>query len=97
VNVSLNSADAVELADFLRFLDEWLTSDREQLGDSLARFMGTHPYGIDLLRHDLARFSACSAPETTTAPSETRVPASRLSGPGASQPQPAPRRPARPG
>lgn len=58
MNVSLNSADAVELADFLRFLDEWLTSDREQLGDSLARFMGTHPYGIDLLRHDLARFSA---------------------------------------
>jgi hypothetical protein len=58
VNVSLNSADAVELAGFLRFLDEWLTSDREQPGGSLARLMGSHPYGIDMLRHDLARFSA---------------------------------------
>ena len=58
MNVSLNSADAVELADFLRFLDEWLTSDREQLGDSLARLMGSHSYGIDMLRYNLARFSA---------------------------------------
>ena len=48
----------MELADFLRFLDEWLTSDREQLGDSLARLMGSHSCGIDILRHDLARFSA---------------------------------------
>ena len=30
----------------------------EQLGDSLARLMGSHPYGIDMLRHDLARFRA---------------------------------------
>jgi hypothetical protein len=62
VNVSLNPADAVELADFLRFLDEWLTRDREQLGDSLARLMGSHTYGIDILRHDLARFSALLGP-----------------------------------
>lgn len=30
----------------------------EQLDDSLARLMGSHPYGIDMLRHDLARFRA---------------------------------------
>ena len=46
------------LADFLRFLIEWLTADRDGLGDSLARFMGDHPYGVEALRDDLARFKS---------------------------------------
>ena len=58
MSVSLDTPDTEELADFLRFLGEWLTSGPEQLGDSLAHLMGSHPYGIDMLRHDLARFSA---------------------------------------
>jgi hypothetical protein len=35
---------------------DWLTGDRNQLGDSLAHFMVSHPYGVEALRHDLARF-----------------------------------------
>jgi len=58
VSVSLDTPDAEELADFLRFLSEWLTSDPGQLGDSLARLMDSHPYCIDMLRRDLARFRA---------------------------------------
>jgi hypothetical protein len=33
-------------------------ASRLELGDSLARLMGSHSYGIGMLRHDLARFSA---------------------------------------
>jgi hypothetical protein len=52
----LPAEDAIELADLLRFLGEWLAADREQLEDSLARFVGSTPYCIDMLRHDLSRF-----------------------------------------
>jgi hypothetical protein len=38
-SVSLDFPDAEELADFLRFLIEWLTTDHDGLSDSLARFM----------------------------------------------------------
>jgi hypothetical protein len=37
--VSLDAADAEELADFLPFLSEWATADYDQLGESLVRFM----------------------------------------------------------
>jgi hypothetical protein len=53
---SLTAEDTAELADFLRFLGEWLAADHDCLSDSLARFFGTHPYGAEMLRHDLARF-----------------------------------------
>jgi hypothetical protein len=66
VSVSLDTPDAEELADFLQLLSEWLTSDPGQLGDSLARLMGSHPYGIEILRHDFAWFRAllvaCASP-----------------------------------
>ncbi len=58
MSAGLDTPDAEELADFLRFLSEWLASDLGQLGDSLARLMGSHPYGIDTLRHDIFRFRA---------------------------------------
>jgi hypothetical protein len=54
VNVSLD--DAMELGQLLQFLDDWLATDREQLGTSLARFIGTDGYGLEMLRDDLARF-----------------------------------------
>lgn len=63
MSVSLDTPDAEELADFLWFLSEWLTSDPEQLGDSLARLMASHPYGIDMLRHDISRFRALLSAE----------------------------------
>ena len=52
----LTTEDAEELADFLRFLSEWLTADHDQLGGILGRFAGDHPYSIDMLLHDLGRF-----------------------------------------
>ena len=56
--ISLAAADAAELASFLRFLGEWLATDHGQLSDSLAQFMDGHPYGVETLRHDLARFTS---------------------------------------
>ena len=63
VSVCLGTPDAEDLADFLWFLSEWLTCDPEQLGDSLARLMGSHPYGIDMLRHDISRVRALLSDE----------------------------------
>jgi hypothetical protein len=37
-------------------------ADYAQLGESLARFMGDHPYCIDALLADLVRFKSISAP-----------------------------------
>jgi hypothetical protein len=54
--IRLPAADAAELADFLRFLGEWLAAGHHQLSDSLAQFMDGHPYSVETLRHDLARF-----------------------------------------
>lgn len=56
--ISLAAEDAAELADFLRFLGEWLATDHSQLSDTLARFMDGHPYEVKTLRHDLARFTS---------------------------------------
>jgi hypothetical protein len=57
-SVSLGTPDVEELADFLRFLGEWLAADRDRLGGSLAQFMGDHPYSVEALQNDLVRFSA---------------------------------------
>ena len=54
--ISLPAEDVAELADFLRFLDEWVTAGHDQLSRPLALFMEDHPYGIETLRHDLGRF-----------------------------------------
>jgi hypothetical protein len=54
VNLSLD--DAMELGQLLQFPDDWLATDREQLGTSLARFIGIDGYGLEALRDDLARF-----------------------------------------
>jgi len=55
---SLAAEDSAELADFLRFLGEWLAADHSQLSDSLAWFMDGYPYDVETLRQDLARFTS---------------------------------------
>jgi hypothetical protein len=66
--ISLAAEDAAELADFLRFLGEWLATDHSQLSDSLARLMDGHPYELETLRHDLPASRPCSAATTASAP-----------------------------
>jgi hypothetical protein len=61
---SLPAEDAAELADFLRFLSEWVAASHNEIGSPLARFMGDHPYGVERLRHDLARFRAMLGDDT---------------------------------
>jgi len=55
-STSLDTADAVELAELLQFLDDWLATDHDQLSASLAHFVGSQAYGVETLRDDLARF-----------------------------------------
>lgn len=54
--IPLDAADAIELAELLQFLGDWLESDRDNLAASLARFVGTPVYGPGTLRDDFARF-----------------------------------------
>jgi len=55
--VSLDTTDAVELAELLRFLSDWLAADPGQLSASLKRFTGSQAYDPGTLRNDLARFT----------------------------------------
>ena len=54
---SLDTADAVELAELLQFLDDWLATDHDQLSASLARVVGSQAYDVETLRVDLVRFT----------------------------------------
>jgi hypothetical protein len=55
--VSLDVADAVELAELLGFVGGWLAgTDRDRLDDSLRRFVGIPGYDVEQLRRDLDRF-----------------------------------------
>jgi hypothetical protein len=56
-SISLDTADAIELAELLQFLDDRLAAGHDQLGASLARSAGSEAYGVDALRGDLARFT----------------------------------------
>jgi hypothetical protein len=56
-SISLDTADAIELAELLQVLDDRLAAGHDQLGASLARFAGSEAYGVDALRGDLARFT----------------------------------------
>lgn len=55
-STSLDTVDAVELAELLQFITDWLGCDR-QLRRSFAGFVGHPAYGIDELQHDLRRFT----------------------------------------
>jgi hypothetical protein len=55
--ITLDLADATELAETLTFITGWLSGTQEQaLADSLAAFVGHPAYGIEALRADLHRF-----------------------------------------
>jgi hypothetical protein len=55
-STSLDTVDALELAELLQFIIDWLGSDR-QLRRSFAGLVGHPAYGIDELQHDLRRFT----------------------------------------
>jgi hypothetical protein len=54
--ISLDAADAGELAEMLQFLSDWLARDPGRLAASLEEFVGHPAYGIQQLRDDLDRF-----------------------------------------
>ena len=55
-HVTLDAADAAELAEMLQFLSSWLARDPADLGSSLEDFAGHPAYGLAQLRDDLERF-----------------------------------------
>lgn len=57
MNACLDAADAMELAQLLDLLRDWLAADHGQLSDSLERFIGSPAYGIETLRAELANFA----------------------------------------
>jgi len=55
--VRLDATDAIELAEMLQFLSQWLTRHPARLAASLEEFIGHPAYGITQLRQDLERFA----------------------------------------
>jgi hypothetical protein len=55
--ISLDTADAIELAELLQFLAGWLAADPAALSPSLLAHVGHPAYGLDALRCDLDRFT----------------------------------------
>jgi hypothetical protein len=53
---SLNTSDAVELAELLQFLHDWMEADGDRLGESLSDFVGNRAYDTVQLSVDLNRF-----------------------------------------
>lgn len=56
--ISLLAKDAQSLALFLRFLHEWANASQDQVGESLAEFMGGISYDVGMLRHELTLYRA---------------------------------------
>jgi hypothetical protein len=56
--ITLNPADAAELAETLTFLTQWLSgSHKHALADSFTAFVGHPAYNTDTLCADLHRFA----------------------------------------
>jgi hypothetical protein len=55
--VTLDAADAAELAEMLQFLSDWLRRDPGRLGALLEEFVSHPAHGTDQLRDDLDRFT----------------------------------------
>jgi len=53
---TLDTGDAIELAELLQFLSGWLARDPGRLGASLEAFAGHPAHGTAQLRQDLDRF-----------------------------------------
>jgi len=63
--------DAVELAELLTFLADWLSgSQRPTLAGSLTALVGHDANGLDELHHDLHGWCSCSASATANTSSE---------------------------
>jgi hypothetical protein len=54
---TLDTGDAIELAELLQFLSGWLARDPARLGASLAGHVGHPAYVTAQLRQDLNRFT----------------------------------------
>ena len=55
--IHIDLADAIELAELLTFLADWLAgTQRQTLADSLTNYVGHDRYDLDELRADLHRF-----------------------------------------
>jgi len=54
---TLDTSDAIELAELLQFLSGWLARDPGRLGASLADYVGHPAYNVGELRQDLDRFT----------------------------------------
>jgi hypothetical protein len=67
--ISLDAADAIELAELLQLADGWLQSDHANLTASLARFIGSPAYGPAEVRGDFAGSGSSSAAPTARASS----------------------------
>ena len=67
----LDLGDAIELAEPLTFLTDWLSGSQQQpLADSLAAYGGHDRYTIDQLRNDCTASCSCSASTTANNSSE---------------------------
>ena len=56
--VHLDATDAMELAEILLFVRDWLARDNHALAPSLAAFVGVDGYDhLATLREDLTRFA----------------------------------------
>jgi hypothetical protein len=56
-SISLDTADAIELAETLQLIASWLAADPGLLAASLPGFIGHPACGPDALRADLDRFT----------------------------------------
>jgi hypothetical protein len=56
-DVHLDTTDAMELAELLLFVRNWLARDNHVLAPSLADFIGVDGYHLPELREDLTRFA----------------------------------------
>ena len=54
---TLDTGDAIELAELLQFLAGWLARNPGRLGASLADYVGHPAYGTTQLRQDPDRFT----------------------------------------
>jgi hypothetical protein len=54
---SIDTADAIELAETLQLIAGWLAADPATLGQSLLAFIGHPAYGPSQLASDLNRFA----------------------------------------
>ena len=56
-SISLDTTDAIELAETLQLIGRWLAADPATLTPSFLAYIGHPAYGLDGLRADLDRFT----------------------------------------